>query len=202
MTTLKNLCGAMAFACLVPPQFGHAGGKDGEFVIRGIGYQQCAYINQDYSQNNIKQMELASWISGYVTHTNKTTDAIVDWLPIGDTSQFAALVSILCKSQPSYQIQDVVAALGRHFEPYHVHNKGVFQVVKSESHQVAIRPETIEVVQGLLAAQGYLPKEDVDGEFGPKTSQAILKFQEKTGRIQKTGVPDILTLFALLDRNK
>lgn len=202
MKNMKRLCCGMALSFIVAAQVSHAENSNGDFVIRGIGYQKCSYINEDYSRNRLKQIELSSWISGYVTYANRATASIIDWLPVQNTSQFAALASILCKSHPGYRIQDVVDALGKHFAPYYVHNKDDFKVLKSETHQVSLRSETIQVVQSLLAEQGFLSEENVDGKYGPQTAQAILEFQEKSGSMQKTGIPDILTLYTLAQQNK
>lgn len=200
--TIKKLCIASVLAMLMSAQSSQAASNDGSFVIRGIGYQKCSHLNKDYQQNRLKQIELSSWISGYVTHTNSISRSTIDLLPIQDTSQFAAIVALMCYSQSEAQIQKVVEALVNYFKPLGTTAKGDFVNTKSGTYQVGIRGETMEAIQTLLAQKGLLNIEDVDGEFGPKTSIALSAFQEQTAGLQKTGVPDILTLYALLQISK
>ena len=198
MSKAKHLIAAAAVVTVVSSQGASAGNEDGQFVVRGIGSQQCAYLNTDYPQSKTKQVELSSWIGGYVTHANKSTTDLFDLIPYANIGQFAGLVAVICKSKPTVQVQAIVDALASRIAPYHVSEQGGFDVVKSETHQVEIRPETIKDVQGLLAAQGYLDKQDVDGAFGPTTSGAISAFQKKAN-MKQTGVPDTLTLYRLLE---
>lgn len=188
---------ALSIALGLVSQAATAGNADGEFVVRGIASKNCSFLNSDYPQNKAKQLELSSWIGGYASHANKTQNGLFDLVPFQNTEQFSRLVAALCRSQPNTQIQKVLDALIVHFEPYHAAKKGSFTVVKSETHQVALRRETVKSVQALLAGRGHLTSDDVDGAFGPKTSQAIVAFQKSIG-IKETGVPDTLTLYRLL----
>lgn len=178
-----------------------AGNENGEFVVRGIGFQKCSYLNADYTNNSAKQLELSSWVSGYLTHTNKETSSVLDVLPIQNTSQFSGLVALICKSQPEFQIHKLVDAITNYFTPYHIRTKDNYIAVKSATNQIAIRQETIKVVQALLHNKGFLPETAIDGKFNNITSKALLDFQKNTGKLPSTGIPDVLTLYALLGKN-
>lgn len=199
MLKTKHLCLALVF--VASAQMSNAATQDGEYVIRGIGASQCSYLIEDYSRNTNKQLELTNWVAGYVTHINKTDELFFDAIPFENTKHFSALVSLVCKSQPTAQIQKVVEALFSHLEPYKPKKKSEFELVKSDTHRISIRSETVKEVQLLLAEHSYLGAEDIDGKFGPKTSKALLKFQDQE-KLAVTGVPDTLTLVRLLALKK
>ncbi|MCP9482663.1 peptidoglycan-binding protein [Shimia sp. CNT1-13L.2] len=197
MTTKTVLATTLSIALGMASQAANAGNQDGQFVIRGIGAQKCSFLNEDFPENKTKQLELSNWVGGYVTYANKTQNGVFDHLPFQNTEQFSRLVAAICRTQAEAQVQSVMDSLITHFEPYHSAEKGSFEVVKSATHQVALRRETVMSVQALLASRGYLTKDDVDGAFGPKSSKAVADFQKAAG-IKETGVPDTVTLYRLL----
>ena len=175
----------------------------GVFAARGIGAQVCTNVVNATTddQRAALRAELATWIAGYMSAVNRTTDKTFDAVPVQNLLALAELTRNVCANNPDKLVENVFSAVVDGFAEFAINDVSDMTTMKSEKYQVTVRQETLLEVQTYLAANGLLEAKFVDGEFGPKTSAVLKAFQAKR-KITESGLPDAMTLFLISEALK
>lgn len=171
---------------------------DGTFAARGPGASNCAAVVEQLGGPNrdMTSVELSSWISGYLSHANRTTSGVYDVMPIQDIFGVSTIVARLCESNPDLLLEPVMARLVDMMEPAQQAQETELIAVSNDGRQVAIREAVMISAQRELISRGYLGDDGADGAFGPRTRNALSEFQADAD-LAETGLPDAITLFVL-----
>jgi hypothetical protein len=188
---------ALSLAFMLPSAT-HAANEDGVFSVRGIGAFGCGDLVTAFrSEESTGAAErLVAWISGYLSHANRTHAAAYDVMPIQSIDGIATTVARLCDANQESPVEAVVHSVMTLLEPLALEQPEAPQEARNSEATVFIRPSVLASLQERLIARELLPAGSADGAFGPQTSRALTAFQEELG-IERTGLPDAWTIFLL-----
>jgi hypothetical protein len=188
---------ALSLACMLPAAT-HAANEDGVFSVRGLGVFGCgdlvAALRSEESTGAAER--LVAWVSGYLSHANRTHAAAYDLMPIQSMDGIATIVARLCDANQENPVEAVVHSVMTSLEPLALDQPEVPEEARNGEAAVFIRPSVLAALQERLIARELLPAGSANGAFGPQTSQALTAFQEGLG-IEQTGLPDAWTIFLL-----
>lgn len=195
--TGKILALAFALATTVPG-VAFAANEEGIFSVRGLGGISCGdMVSALTSEEGARVSErFVAWISGYVSHANRTHPTAHDAMPIQSMDGIATIVARLCNINREAAVETVVHTVMVSLEPLALAQPETAQEVRNGDAVALIRPSVLAALQERLIAQGLLPAGSADGVFGPQTSQALIAFQDSLS-IEQTGLPDAWTFFLL-----
>lgn len=73
---------------------------DGNFSIKGAGGVPCGTITADLASGKASPNEVATWLMGYITATNRTTDDTWDITGANGIDGFATAAMAYCANHP------------------------------------------------------------------------------------------------------
>ena len=73
---------------------------DGNFSIKGAGGVPCSTITADLVSGKVPADEIAIWLMGYISATNRTTDDTWDITGAGGVDGFATATMAYCANNP------------------------------------------------------------------------------------------------------
>jgi hypothetical protein len=176
----------------------HAATSDGMFAARGVGAQACATFVENVKAEGGQDLRnsFALWISGYISHANRATEGTFDAVPIQDHGALADIAINICAANPDALVETVVNSLMTQLSDGRSTESTELQTLTAEDRSVNIRTDVLQRVQEKLAALDLLEARAADGKPGPKTAEALRRFQADVG-LTLTGLPDPATLFIL-----
>ncbi len=77
-----------------------AASADGDYRITGAGGVACSQITADIAGNPAASAEIASWLMGYATATNRQTDDTWDLMGEGGIDGYFSAVQADCAAHP------------------------------------------------------------------------------------------------------
>ena len=172
---------------------------EGEFATRGIGAQSCTDLLAAFSgpDRTIITEQLASWMSGYLSGTSRLSPGVFDSLPIQDIYGAATLVLRVCDQNKDILVESAAASIVAGFAGSAPAAASPIQSVGVAPSTVDIRGSVLQYAQEALVALNLLPPGSADGVYGEATRVALAEFQTSK-LVEPTGLPDAITLFALL----
>ncbi|MGO4917735.1 peptidoglycan-binding domain-containing protein [Pseudogemmobacter sp. W21_MBD1_M6] len=173
-------------------------GAEGQFVVRGLGAQSCSSLNDAMKGDNAQLVRdrLVDWISGWLSHANRSTEGVYDVHPVSDNKVVGELVRRICVSNPSALIDSVVLSSVNSVRSGRLTGVPELVLVEADGNQVQVPAELLKAVQGRLVELGFLEAKQADGKFGPATSKAISGFQESS-KLAVNGLPDPITTYLI-----
>ena len=185
---------AAALAGLGGPAF--AADPAGSFAVDGIGTWTCQqYIEERGKQSNYYFM-FGGWVDGYLTAINAYSPDSYDLTPWETTDLLMALIERNCKERPDEQFVGMVVAMAKKLKETRLAAPSPIIEASANGQSVKLYQDTMMKVQQALVDAGFYSG-TVDGQFGPMSQSAIEAFQSAR-KLQVTGLPDQLTLLALL----
>ena len=193
----ETVVGAFILATALPGA-AFAANEEGIFSVRGLGAISCSDLVMALtSDEGARASErLVAWISGYLSHANRTHATAYDAMPIQNMDGIATIVARLCDINREAAVEAVVHSVTVSLQPLALAQPEAAQEVRNGDAAAFIRPSVLTALQEKLSARGFLPAGSADGVFGPQTSQALSAFQDRVG-IEQTGLPDAWTIFLL-----
>lgn len=185
-------------ATITLSQHAAAASSGGGYSVRGIGAQTCAQISAVQGDAEIAAVAdlLGAWGAGYVSQANRSTSNTYEAVPIVDNAVLARIVINICKSNPKSLAESVFANLIESFRPAAQAEETPLVEAINGANKTAVRQSVLRNLQGILIGRKTLPPNSADGQFGPRTRDAILAFQ-KEHSLPETGVPDAATLITI-----
>lgn len=172
--------------------------EDGSFAARGIGAQQCAVLTEalDGADGTATRDRLSIWISGYLSHANRSVAGTFDTMPIQDHTALAELVANICRGNPDALAETVLFSFLDEIAAGWSDKESDLIAVKAGDLATNLRADVFARVQERLVTRGLLDSKAADGQPGPQTQSALEKFQVEAG-LTATGLPDPATLFIM-----
>lgn len=173
----------------------------GAFAFRGIGGQTCATLFEDPDPAmQARQVEtLALWLSGYLTHANRSTAGVFDLIAIQDETALAAVVTNICRSNPDKPVGTAADALIQALGDWTVHEASPQLVINEDGNVLRLREATLAKLQAHLAERGLMAAPVPPVTLDDATRQALKQVQGEHG-LAPTGLPDAQTLLTIFLR--
>ncbi|MBM3582900.1 MAG: peptidoglycan-binding protein [Alphaproteobacteria bacterium] len=173
-----------------------AADQAGSFAVDGIGTWSCSkYIEERAKESNYYFM-FGGWVDGYLTAINAYSPDSYDLTPWETTGLLMALIERNCKERPDEQFVGMVVAMAKKLKETRLAAPSPVIEASANGQSVKLYQDTMMKVQQALVDAGFYSG-TVDGQFGPMSQSAIEAFQSAR-QLQVTGLPDQLTLVALL----
>lgn len=194
-TVAALLC---ACACSMTISFpvAHAADAKGSFALHGIGALTCTEVIDRIKTNPAVRDQLAAWLLGYVSATNRIRPNTYDITPIQQPLVLALMVTNVCTGNTDARVETVAHSVMTAIAPAGAKTESPLVKVESGKNSVELRKETLKAVQQALVNRKLLSGE-ATGEFGAPTEKALGEFQ-KVQKLGITGLPDPATLMQLL----
>lgn len=197
----RALCAALCFLLLAP--LAQAADSAGNFAVRGGGAQRCATMLAGLGAESEQARRDAillyeSWLTGYVTFANRSTEGRYDVSPIVAPRDMLVLLVRQCESDPEALVETMASAVVAALAPAALGEASDLVTVTGDDFSREYRRGTLLLMQQRLSDLGYL-RARPDGEVGRSTRQAIARFQAAQG-LPETGLPDLDTMLRLLLR--
>lgn len=191
---------ALAAVVLLAPSLAVAADAEGSFAVDGIGTWTCQrFIDERKAQSNYYFM-FGGWLDGYLTAINAYSPDTYDLTPWESAKLLMALMDAHCRERPDQAFVGMVVEFARTLKNTRLATPSpVIDAVVGE-RSVKVYQATMMQVQAALRDAGFYGG-TVDGQFGPQTQSAIEAFQGAK-QIEVTGLPDQMTLLALLRPGK
>lgn len=192
---------AVVAAAIVAPGGSLAASSSGGFSVRGIGAQSCKQISAVQGEAETAAIIdlVGAWGAGYVSQLNRATVNNYEAIPIIDNGVIARIVVNVCKSNPDALVESVFANLVQSFLPAAQTEESPLVEITNGAQKTVLRQRVLRKVQEVLVGQGRLPSGSADGQYGPRTRDAITVFQ-KARSLPETGIPDAATLISMFVR--
>jgi hypothetical protein len=196
MKNIKLGIGVLSFAAFAA--FSAAAESDtGTFAARGVGAETCESVTANIDAQGQQRLdEVASWLGGYVSYQNRITKGYFDVSPIQNNAALAIVVNSVCRNNPSSLLEGVAATVVAAYRPLGSTEETDLVTLSNSAGSVVVRQSVLKKVQDYLVAQDLLEKRQADGQFGPKTSEAILNYQKSKG-LSENGLPEAFTLLSI-----
>lgn len=193
---------ALAAAWMVSSGIGSrtAWAADGDhaFAVHGVGALTCSGLNATPAKDApLMRGLLASWLLGYVTAMNRIQDVTYDATPVQDQFALVNMVAGVCTKHPAVPVETVAFAVLQSLEKAKLVTASPEVTVKVGKLSTVLRQDTLDKLQWFLVGQAYLPANQANGTFGPRTEAALLKFQTAQ-KLPATGLPDPATVVRAL----
>lgn len=179
----------------------YAADQKGNFSVRGLGGQTCesfaTIVQQTQSSQRSQDILLfTSWLNGYLSHANRTTEGVFDVSPIVEGSDLLQLIYNQCVRTPQAYFETTTSIIIEALADAIVVEASPLITLKNEQQQRSYRQSTVIRVQQKLIEQGRLEGK-ADGVVGPATTTAIQAFQTDEG-LSANGFLDYATLVRIL----
>lgn len=195
---MRRLALALLAVPLIAGLSGASRAADGEgnFAVDGIGTWTCQKFAEERAAQSNYYFMFGGWVDGYLTAINAYSPETYDLTPWETTDLLMALIERNCKERPDQQFIGMVIALAQKLKDTRLASPSPVIDATANGQSVKLYQDTMMKVQQALAAAGFYSG-TVDGQFGPMSQQAIEAFQSAR-KLQVTGLPDQITLLALL----
>lgn len=200
---MRSICTAIA-ASLVVATSGSAiaATSDGDFAVYGWGARDCNAITTILGGDQAAQakVQIAEWISGYISSANRNTDSVYDLTPVKTYIPMVSLAQNICINNSNQLLESVVYSMIAGFSEFRLPTDSPVVSLSHKGRSVTVNEATVLQVQQFLISEGQLDG-SADGQFGAKTAEALEKWQENAD-LTPNGLPDMVTLFLISKKIK
>lgn len=199
---MRNICltiaTTIALGTVTPAT---AATSDGDFAVYGWGARDCNTIIAVLGGDQEAQVraQLAEWISGYISASNRKDAGVYDVTPIKSHFPLVSLAQNICANNADQLFENVVAAIVGNYKAFELSENSPIATLSHNGNSVNVNEATVRRVQEFLIADGKLAEGSADGQFGPQTAQAIEKWQSNS-KLTVNGLPDMVTLFLMAQK--
>jgi hypothetical protein len=180
--------------------FARADTETGSFSARGTGAQTCATVTAGFQADApIAQNEVASWLSGYISHMNRTTEGYFDVSPVQDTRHLAIVINAACAQNPDSLLEGVSWTVISALRPLASKTETDLVTVENDLGSITLRSDVLLEMQKILVTEGVLDANQADGQYGQNTNNALRTYQEANG-LSVTGLPEAFTMLSIAQK--
>lgn len=180
---------------LAAPSVAAADAK-GSYALHGIGALPCGELVLRMKENATAREQLASWLLGYVSATNRMSANTYDALPTQQVGVLAEIVGSVCGSNPSALVETAALSVLKALELARAPSESPLVTAAVNGKNVVLRKTALVAVQESLILRKLL-NANATGEFSKATEQALREFQKAEG-FAETGLPDMTSMLRLL----
>jgi peptidoglycan hydrolase-like protein with peptidoglycan-binding domain len=193
----KTILMSVVWAVTAVASFAQADTEIGSFSARGTGAQICTTVTAAFQANApIAQNEVASWLSGYISHMNRTTEDYFDVSPVQDTGHLALVVNAACTQNPDSLLEGIAWTVISALRPLASKTETNLVTVQNDLGSITLRSDVLLEMQKILVNEGVLDANQADGQYGQNTNNALRTYQEANG-LSVTGLPEAFTLLSI-----
>ena len=179
------------------PAIGNAADSKGNYAARGAGSMACAQVTKAVDGKGAEVAGILAWADGAVSMTNRLERDTFDVSPFEAPAGLLPVMAVnLCRANPNMLFLTAVTQVIDALKPLRVQHAAAPVTITVDKGSVALRPETIRVVQNRLR-ELKLMSAPADGKWGPPSRAAIKQFQESR-KLQVTELPDPDTVIRLV----
>ncbi len=186
---------AIVAGALVTPGV-HAADAKGSYALHGIGALPCGELVSRIKDDTTSREQLAGWLLGYVSATNRLSAKTYDALPTQQVGALAELVGSVCGANPRSLVETAAFSVLRALDAARATAESPLLTATVNGKSVVLRKAALISVQESLI-QRKLLKAKATGDFGKATEQALRDFQKAQG-LAETGLPDMASMLRLL----
>ncbi|MBI1386677.1 MAG: hypothetical protein GC150_17370 [Rhizobiales bacterium] len=194
------LAGALLGALLViVPETARSADTQGNFALRGAGSVPCAQVVQRVGARAPDLPQFVAWADGALSQANRIERETFDLLPFERPAGLLTMLALnICRANPQVTFGAAVFQAIEAVKPLRVRQAAQPVTITVGEASVALRPETIRLVQTRLRELNLLTAQP-DGRWGPASRAAIKRFQESRN-LRPTEIPDTDTVVQLILR--
>lgn len=170
----------------------------GDYAVRGPGAKSCtAYLAAIKNNESTALQEFHSWMGGYISGFNRTTEGVFDVWPYGGVGSFGDVVASVCDANREHTLDVIVGEVITNLEDLYLARSSGIAAIENSGVRMQVRKGHIRRIQGQLKRRGRYGGE-TDGLYGPRTKEALEGFQKEHG-LEVNGLPDFKTSMLLLE---
>lgn len=199
-STKKSLLARLSMLAIVAGTLAtpgvHAADPKGSYALHGIGALPCSELATHIKDDATAREQLAAWLLGYVSATNRLGAKTYDALPIQQVGVLVELVGSVCGANPRALVETAAFSVLKALDAARATAESPLVTATVNGKSVVLRKAALVSVQESLI-QRKLLKTKATGDFGKATEQALRDFQKAQG-LAETGLPDLASMLRLL----
>ncbi|MGB3471880.1 MAG: peptidoglycan-binding domain-containing protein [Erythrobacter sp.] len=196
-----QVAGAMMLVVLISYLFGAVAARadttDHQFAVEGAGRASCATYTEARTNNPQQAARYLGFIEGYLTAANRYEPNTFDLTPWHTPEALALILDQHCKQAASDGLAMVAQRLVVAMMPHRLASESEMIEVREGDKSVLVYEKIIRRAQNQLARRGLFAGER-DGKDSPEFRAAVSRFQQ-LAKLDQSGVPDVATLWVLLN---
>ncbi len=170
---------------------------DHQFAVEDAGRANCADYLKARESSPQRSARYIGFIEGYLTAANRYEPNTFDLTPWHTPEAFALILDQHCKRATDEGLAMVAQRLVVAMMPYRLASKSQLVEVREGDQRAVVYERIIWRAQNQLARHG-LYRGEPDGKDSPQFREALTQFQ-KIAELDQSGVPDVATLWVLLN---
>ncbi len=187
----------LSLALLLWPSDAQAETKDHQFALEESGRATCAMYSRARQGSSPSTARYIGFIEGYLTAANRYEPNTFDLTPWHTPEAFALILDEHCAKNPGEPLAMVAQQIVVAMMPLRLADKSDLVEIGEGAHQTTVYQRIIWRAQDELARRG-LYRGKLDGADSPEFRSALTHFQQ-LARLDPSGVPDVATLWVLLN---
>ncbi len=197
---VRRFVGAVVLA--LPLMLGgvaQAADGQGNFALRGAGAMPCTQVVQRVDARAPDVAQFVAWTDGALSLANRLERDTFDLMPFDNPAGLVTVMALnICRANPQVLFGAAVVQVLELLKPMRVRQSARPVTITVGEASVALRPETIRLVQTRLRALNLMTA-GASGQWGPASRAAIKRFQESRN-LRQTEIPDPDTVIQLFLR--
>lgn len=172
--------------------------EGGSFAVYGWGSETCSLVLQrlDGAEQGRVEEQIAEWVAGYISAHNRLLSGIYDVTPVKSHASIVPVAQTICQRNPDLIFESVVMAILDRLSSLRLLEESPVISVTHNGASLRVNAASVDRIQEILVAEGFLDKGKADGAFSIYTAEALASWQQAQG-LMRTGLPDVVTLFMM-----
>lgn len=171
--------------------------QDGKFAVEGPGQAACSRVLQARETKPQEFDRYIGFVEGYLSAANRYEPNTFDLTPWHSPQALSLILTTHCEKNPSDLLGVVVQQLVAAMLPLRLATYSTVERIEAGGNRAEVYEAVLKRAQDALVRRG-LYSGPADGHFSSGMQQALLRFQESEN-LDPTGVPDVATLWTLLN---
>jgi hypothetical protein len=192
---LATVLAVAALVMLAP--VARAADAQGNFAVRGAGGAPCERVVGIVDASGPQMAAIVSWTDGALTMANRMEAGVFDMVPFSQPSSLLTALAVnVCRQNPRLVYAAAVSQVLEALRPLRVRTSAEPEVITHEGNSVALRRETVTLIQERLRERGHL-RGSATGGWGPQSREAMRLFQVSQN-LPPTRIPDPTSVLRLM----
>lgn len=185
---------ALALLASVPAAANTAAG---DFAVEGVGGATCKQFTAAQKAKGEIFQRMMGFVDGYLTAANRYEPNTFDLAAWHSDVALSLILGAHCAKFPAESLSTSLQRLVIGLKPMRVAEKAELVAIENGGKTAKVYPPIVRRAQQALKAKGLYAGPD-DSRYSPALKAALLKFQANS-KLEQTGIPDVATLWTLLN---